>query len=39
MLRRLLQLSITILTFLAFANVASATTVTSYQPELPKELM
>ncbi|WZL73336.1 cyclic lactone autoinducer peptide [Clostridiaceae bacterium 35-E11] len=38
MLRRLLQISVAVLTFLAFANVASATTVTSYQPELPEEL-
>ncbi|MTI54093.1 cyclic lactone autoinducer peptide [Geosporobacter ferrireducens] len=39
MLRRLLQVSIAILTFLAYANVAAATTITSYQPELPEELM
>ncbi|KDR95422.1 cyclic lactone autoinducer peptide [Peptoclostridium litorale DSM 5388] len=37
MMRRMLQLSITILTFLAFANVASATSIAAYQPEIPEQ--
>lgn len=39
MLKRLLQASINVLTCLAYANVAAATTIVSYQPELPEELM
>ncbi|KXG74835.1 cyclic lactone autoinducer peptide [Thermotalea metallivorans] len=38
MLRRLLQLSITLLTFAAFTSAASACTLLGYQPELPEEL-
>lgn len=37
MKKRIIQLSITILTFLAFANVASATSIVAYQPELPEQ--
>ena len=37
MRRRLLQLSRTILTFLAFANVASASSIAAYQPEMPEQ--
>ncbi|WP_432662378.1 cyclic lactone autoinducer peptide [Wukongibacter baidiensis] len=32
---RLLQLTITILTFLAFTNAAAACSTGTYQPELP----
>lgn len=38
MMRRLLQLSITVLTFLAVTNVAAACAVANYQPEVPKQL-
>lgn len=38
MLRRLLQLCVGFLTFIAFSNVAAATSLIGYQPELPEEL-
>lgn len=38
MMRRLLQLSITVLTFLAFTNAAAACSVGGFQPELPEQL-
>ncbi|MDK2919148.1 MAG: hypothetical protein PWQ37_1881 [Candidatus Petromonas sp.] len=38
MLRKLLQLSIAVLTFIAFSNVAAATSTIGYQPELPEQL-
>ncbi|TCO74379.1 cyclic lactone autoinducer peptide [Marinisporobacter balticus] len=38
MMRRLLQLSISVLTFLALTNVAAACTTANYQPELPEQL-
>ncbi len=38
MMRRFLQLTVTILTFLAFTNAASACCFSAYQPELPEEL-
>lgn len=38
MKRRLLQMAIAVLTFLAFTNAAAACWVGNYQPELPKQL-
>ncbi|MBU5676015.1 cyclic lactone autoinducer peptide [Alkaliphilus sp. MSJ-5] len=38
MKRKLMGLIVTLLSFFALANVASASTVISYQPELPKSL-
>lgn len=38
MMRRFLQLTVAILTFLAFTNAASACWIGTYQPELPEEL-
>ncbi|QUH19618.1 cyclic lactone autoinducer peptide [Alkaliphilus sp. B6464] len=38
MKRKLMGLIVTLLSFFALANVASASTVLSYQPELPKSL-
>ncbi len=38
MLRRLLQISVTILTFVAFSNIASACSILGYQPEVPQFL-
>lgn len=35
---RLLQVSVALLTFFAFANVAAATGMISYQPEVPEQL-
>ncbi|SCZ03313.1 cyclic lactone autoinducer peptide [Alkaliphilus peptidifermentans] len=39
MKKRLLQAAITLLTFLALSNIASATSVMGYQPEIPQELL
>ncbi|MTI48770.1 cyclic lactone autoinducer peptide [Sporosalibacterium faouarense] len=38
MLKKMLQLSVVFFTLIAFANVAAATSVIAYQPELPEEL-
>lgn len=38
MMRKFLQLTVAILTFLAFTNAASACCWGAYQPELPEEL-
>ncbi len=38
MKRKLMGLIVTLLSFLALANVASASTVLSYQPEVPESL-
>lgn len=38
MRRKLMGLIVTLLSFFALANVASASTVLSYQPEVPKSL-
>ncbi|MDF2548107.1 cyclic lactone autoinducer peptide [Anaerosolibacter sp.] len=38
MMRKLLQLSVAILTFFAFTSAASACTILGYQPELPEQL-
>ncbi|WIF94023.1 cyclic lactone autoinducer peptide [Caminicella sporogenes] len=38
MLKKLLQISTVILTFIAFSNVAAASNWVGYQPEIPKEL-
>ncbi|KAB3529180.1 cyclic lactone autoinducer peptide [Alkaliphilus serpentinus] len=38
MKKRLVQLIITLLTFAAFTNIASASSWVGYQPEVPKEL-
>lgn len=38
MKRKLMGLIVTLLSFFALANVASASTIVSYQPELPKSL-
>ncbi len=38
MIRRFLQLTVTILTFIAFTNAASACCMGFYQPQLPDEL-
>lgn len=38
MFKKLLQVSVVILTMIAFANVAAATSFTGYQPEVPQEL-
>ena len=38
MKKALLTLSISILTLIAFANVASASTMVAFQPELPEQL-
>ncbi|WP_072967833.1 cyclic lactone autoinducer peptide [Caminicella sporogenes] len=38
MLKKLLQLSTVILSFIALSNIAAASSVIGYQPELPKEL-
>lgn len=38
MKRRLLQMTIVILTFFAFTNAASACWWSAYQPELPEQL-
>lgn len=38
MKRKLMGLIVTLLSFFALANVAAATTIVSYQPELPKSL-
>ena len=38
MKRKLMGLIVTLLSFFALANVASASTVLSYQPELPNAL-
>lgn len=38
MIRRIMRLSMMLLTFLAFANVASATSIVAYQPEIPEQL-
>lgn len=38
MKRKLMGLIVTLLSFFALANVASASTVIQYQPELPKSL-
>ncbi|MCT4621086.1 MAG: cyclic lactone autoinducer peptide [Marinisporobacter sp.] len=38
MMRRILQLSCAILTFLALTNAASACSTCGYQPELPEQL-
>lgn len=38
MKKRLVGLFITLLTFLALTNVASASTLTFYQPEIPNKL-
>lgn len=39
MKKRLIQTAITLLTFLALSNVASATSLVGYQPEIPQELL
>jgi len=33
-----MRLIVTVLSFFALANVASASTITTYQPEIPKSL-
>ncbi len=38
MMRRLLQITVTILTFLAFTNAAAACGTGAYQPQLPEQL-
>ncbi len=38
MKRKLMGLIVTLLSFFALANVASASTVVHYQPELPESL-
>lgn len=38
MKRKLMGLMVTILSFFALANVASASTFINYQPDLPKSL-
>lgn len=38
MKRRLMGLVVTLLSFFALANVASASTIVNYQPELPESL-
>lgn len=38
MKRKLMSLLVTLLSFFALANVASASTIISYQPEVPKGL-
>lgn len=38
MKRKLMGLIVTLLSFFALANVASASTIITYQPELPKSL-
>ncbi|QXM07196.1 cyclic lactone autoinducer peptide [Crassaminicella indica] len=38
MMRRLLQLSVAVLTFFAITNAASACATLGYQPELPEQL-
>ena len=38
MFKRILQLSVGLLTLIAFANVAAASSIVHYQPELPEEL-
>jgi len=37
-MRRLLQITIAILTFLAFSNAAAACGTGAFQPELPEQL-
>lgn len=38
MLRKLLQLSASLLTLIAFTNAAAASSLIGFQPELPEEL-
>ncbi|QZY54788.1 cyclic lactone autoinducer peptide [Crassaminicella profunda] len=38
MMRRLLQLSMVVLTFLAFTSATGACSTINYQPELPEQL-
>lgn len=38
MKRKIMGLIVTLLNFFALANVASASSIMSYQPELPKSL-
>ncbi|MCT4563737.1 MAG: cyclic lactone autoinducer peptide [Maledivibacter sp.] len=38
MMRRLVQLTIAVLTFVAFTNAAAACGTSAYQPELPEQL-
>jgi len=38
MKRKLMRLLVAVLSFFALANVASASTITTYQPEIPKSL-
>ncbi len=39
MIKKLVQLTIALLTFVAFSNIATATAFIGCQPEVPKELM
>lgn len=39
MVKKLVKITIAILTFVAFSNIATATGFIGYQPELPKDLM
>jgi cyclic lactone autoinducer peptide len=38
MLRKMLQLSLALLTFIAFTNIAAASCTVGYQPQLPEHL-
>ncbi|MFZ5967003.1 MAG: cyclic lactone autoinducer peptide [Bacillota bacterium] len=38
MLRKILSLSMAVLTFIAFTNAAAACSTLAYQPELPEQL-
>lgn len=39
MVKKLVQLTIAILTFIAFSNIATATGFVGYQPDIPQDLI